>query len=244
MEIIAIVPARLGSKSIKNKNITKLGKHPLLAYSIMAAGLSSYIDKVVVSTDSEEIATISKEYGAQVPFLRPVEISQDYSTDMEFFEHFISFNKKNKIEIPDFIVHLRPTTPLRNISVLDRGIELLLQNNKATGLRSVYPSSISPYKVFKMEGFFLKGFFPDDSRNEYYNLPRQEFPQTYTPNGYVDIIKISTIKSGVLHGSKILGYKVDHVPDIDTPEDFIYAEECLDDKRFSILVNELKDLYG
>ncbi|MCH8012549.1 MAG: acylneuraminate cytidylyltransferase family protein [Candidatus Marinimicrobia bacterium] len=244
MKIIALIPARAGSKGISSKNIKKLGKYPLIAYSIAAAKLSKYIEEIIVTTDSEHIAEISRKYGAEVPFLRPTEISQDYSTDMEFFEHFISFNKNNKLKLPDYIVHLRPTSPLRDIEVLDEGIEHMLSNNNATGLRSVYPSSISPFKIFLMEGSFLKGFFPDDPRDEYYNLPRQAFPQTYIPNGYVDIVKPSTLESGVLHGNKLLGYLVNKVPDIDVEEDFVYAAGCLNDARFSNLINGMEILYG
>ena len=162
---------------------------------------------------------------------------------MEFFQHYILFNKNNNIEISDIIVHLRPTTPLRDILVLDKGIELLLHSDEATSLRSVYPIPISPYKDFKIEGSYLKGFFPQYPNKEYYNLPRQEFPQTYIPNGYVDIIKTSTLESESLHGDKLMGYIVDIAPDIDTQEVFTKAEESLLDQRFSSLINEIERLH-
>ena len=240
MNITAIIPARKGSKGINNKNIKKLGDWPLIAYSIAAAKLSNLINEIIVSTNSVRIAKIAKQYCAKVPFLRPDNISMDQSTDLEFFEHFISFYKKNDIQLPEIIVHLRPTTPLREIGVLDKGIELMINNNKATSLRSVYRSDFSPYKVFKKDGDYLKGFFPNDSRKEYYNLPRQVFPKTYIPNGYVDIVRLSSIQNGALHGNNILGYEVDIVPDIDGKEDFNFAIESLNDIRFIKLVNHLK----
>ncbi|SVE64667.1 uncharacterized protein METZ01_LOCUS517521, partial [marine metagenome] len=221
-----------------------LGKYPLVAYPIAAAKLSTRIEQVVVSTDSSEIADIAVSFGADVPFLRPTEISQDDSPDIDFFRHYVSFLQGQKVDVPEYLVHLRPTTPLRDIAIIDKGIDFLLSRPEATSMRSVYPSSFSPYKVFKLEDSFLKGFFSGGSTPEYYNLPRQAFPQTYIPNGYVDIIKTKTLDTGVLHGDKLLGHIVDKVPDIDDEEDFFYAEKCLDDARFSTLLSNMELLFN
>lgn len=244
VNVVAIIPARGGSKSIPNKNIKLLGQHPLITYSIAVAKLSNLIEQVIVSTDSPEIAEISQHYGADVPFLRPKEISKDDSTDIEFFNHYLSFMENQQIEPPEYLVHLRPTTPLRKASVIDKAIETILVNSSATSLRSVCFTPISPYKIFKMEGVYLKGFFPEDPRLEYYNLPRQIFPKSYIPNGYVDIVRTSTIKTGMLHGNKMLGFVTEKIPDLDVPEDFDYAEEVLNDKRFEPLIKYMIEYYN
>ena len=138
MNIVCLIPARGGSKGLKDKNIVELSGHPLIAYSIAAAKLSKYIDDIVVTTDSEKIASIAKGYGAVVPFLRPVEISQDRSLDIEFFAHYLNFLESHSIEMPDLIIHLRPCVPLREIKVIDKAIEYMVQNKEASALRSMY----------------------------------------------------------------------------------------------------------
>jgi len=205
-----------------------------MAYSIAIARMSHLIEHVFVSTDSAEIAEIALKYRAEVPFLRPIEISQDDSTDLEFFQHFMKTLSQKGIKLPDRIVHLRPTTPLRETHIVNLAIEKIVADPTATSLRSVHPIHITPYKMFQMEGKYLKGFYPDDP-SEYYNLPRQAFPRSYMPNGYIDIVKPSTIISGALHGNAMLGFKTVKVPDIDVEEDFEIAEKLLDDVRFKDL---------
>lgn len=191
---------------------------------------------MVVTTNSEKIANISRKYGADAPFLRPAEISKDTSTDIDFFHHYLAFLEKMHADAPEYIVHLRPTSPFRDVSVVDKAIEQLLDNEPATALRSVYATSISPFKVFQLQGPYLRGFYPDDHRVEYYNLPRQSFPQTYVPNGYIDIVRTSTIKTGMLHGENMLGFVTGKVPDIDVAEDYEYAEEVLKNNKFQSLM--------
>ena len=238
--VVAIVPARGGSKSIPKKNIRILGGIPIIAYSIAAARLSGLIQRVVVSTDSLEIADIAKRFGADVPFLRPSEIAQDHSTDLEFFQHYIQFCRQTAYPVSEYMVHLRPTTPLRNIRIIDSAIEKMLATPKATSLRSVQETELSPYKIFKMNGPYLRGFFPNYPESEYYNMPRQHFPQTYKPNGYVDIVRASVIDTGVLHGERMLGFVTDNVPDIDVAEDLENAVNELSDKRFDALFHYMQ----
>lgn len=243
MKIIATIPARKGSKSVYKKNIKEIGGHPLIAYSIAIAKMSKKIDRVIVSTDSFEIAEISEKYGAEVPFLRPSEFAGDQSGDIEWIKHLISFFEEKERKAPEYLVHLRPTTPFREVKVVENGIRYILENPFATSLRSVSPVSQPPQKIFKMEGPYLKGFFPNDPRSEYYNLPRQVFSQTYLPNGIVDIIKTSVINSGTLHGDYMLGFITEMVPDIDVEEDFKNAVKVLGDNRFKPLLRYLKDNY-
>lgn len=222
--IISIIPARGGSKGVPGKNIRNLYGYPLIAYSITASKNSKKISRTIVSTDSEEIASIAKEFGAEVPFLRPPEISGDNSTDLELFNHIINWFENNEGILPQFMVHLRPTTPLRDPKKIDEAIELIKGNIQATALRSVHELAEPPHKVFQLDSCgMLKGFFPDDLRPEYYNLPRQLLPKAYHPNGYVDIIKTDLVKANhALHGNNILGFITPEVTEVDLPEHFDY----------------------
>ena len=114
-KILAIIPCRSGSKGVKNKNIRKIFGKPLIYYSIFFALQCKFIDRVIVSTDSKKYKKISENFGAEVPFLRPKNISKDDSLDIDLFKHTINWLKKNENYEPNLIVHLRPTSPLRKI---------------------------------------------------------------------------------------------------------------------------------
>ena len=116
----AIIPARSGSKSIKDKNLALLGGYPLIAYSIALAKMTAGVDRVIVSTDSLEYAKIAEKYGAEVPFLRPKALSQDTSTDFDFMSHTVNWFDDNSNNTPDFWIHLRPTTPLRDVYEVEK----------------------------------------------------------------------------------------------------------------------------
>ena len=135
MTIVAIIPARSGSKSVKDKNLLRLENRTLLEWSIMAAKKSKMVDEVVVSTDSSLYAEIATSAGASVPFLRPKELSRDRSTDSEFVFHILS-QLKEKDHYPEYFIHLRPTTPLRIPSIIDEAIETFIGSN-FTSLRQV-----------------------------------------------------------------------------------------------------------
>lgn len=233
--IYAIIPARGGSKGVPKKNIIDLGGFPLIAYSIITAKLSKHIDRVIVSTDSEEIATIAKKYGAEVPFLRPAELATDKSTDIEFINHALKWFKDNEQKTPDYIVHLRPTTPLRDPELVDKAIKSIAENPTATSLRSGYEIRESPYKLFGIENGFFTGLFPSDPRPEYYNLPRQAFPPVYQPDGYVDVLVSDYVmKTGRLHGDKILAFVSPDVGEVDTLEHLKFINYSLEKQEYTI----------
>ena len=233
--IIAIIPARGGSKGVPGKNIKTLAGYPLIAYSIIACKLSRQIARVIISTDSTEIANISKNYGAEIPFLRPPEISQDHSTDLEFVLHALNWFKSHENEEPDYLVHIRPTTPLREPTLIDSAIDKILADPTSSGLRSVHEIPESPYKMFGIKDGYLAGLYPDDPRPEYYNLPRQNFPPLYKPNGYVDIIKRQTVRNGAsLHGSKMLAFITQTAVEVDSPEEFQYLEFEITKNKYQI----------
>lgn len=228
--VYSIIPARGGSKGIPKKNIQLLGGYPLIAYSIAASRLTPQIKRTIVSTDSQEIAQVAKEYGAEVPFLRPAEISQDNSTDLEFLQHALKWFTENETVFPDLLVHLRPTTPLRIPSEISRAVKCLQSNPKATSLQSINELAEPPQKQFQLgKDGFLTGFFPEDPRPEYYNLPRQSFPKAYRANGVVDVLRSEFIReNNAQFGPFSLGFITMDTPEIDLPEDVEYLRYLLE----------------
>lgn len=223
--LVAIIPARSGSKGIVNKNIKLLAGHPLIAYSIAVAHLANGIDRIIVSTDSEEYARIAREYGAEVPFLRPDEISSDNSTDYDFVRHLLNWMLHNEREIPQYLIHLRPTTPLRDAICIDAAIERIKQANCATALRSVHEMPESAYKAFEIDGEYLKSIGANSYALDIANKPRQSFQKTYQANGYVDIIKTAyVIENDKLHGDRVIAFVTPRVVEVDTMDDFEYLE--------------------
>jgi CMP-N,N'-diacetyllegionaminic acid synthase len=224
MNILCIIPARSGSKGLPNKNIKLLDNIPLLAHSIIQAKKSKYKMRIIVSTDSEEYAKIAKKYGAEVPFLRPIYISDDLSTDLECFQHCISYLKKNEDYYPDFIVHLRPTQPKRKIEDINNSINIFINNrNNYDSLRSVYETPKNPYKMYFIENNKLIPYFYNfNDINESYNQPRQIFPTNYIHNGYIDIFNTNLLNNNTISGNNIYPYimnKNDNI-DIDSIEDW------------------------
>lgn len=237
MSITAIIPARSGSKGVPGKNIKLLGGIPLFAFSIIAAKMMPSVSRVIVSTDSNEYAEIAKFYGAEVPFLRPIDISGDKSTDYDLFIHALNWFKENENYIPEFLLHLRPTTPLRDPQIMEQAVKLFLENNEiATSLRSGHNAPESPYKWFlKDENNFFKGL-RDDLTPEKVNLPRQSFPSVYVPDGYIDLLKSSVIlNSGTLHGDKMLVFESPYCVEVDTKDDFEYLEFQIEREGSTIL---------
>jgi CMP-N-acetylneuraminic acid synthetase len=222
MKVIAIIPARSGSKSTKDKNICKYKGKLLIWHSIDIAKKCKFIDRVIVSTDSKKYQKISINFGAEVPFLRPKKISSDMSVDLDWARHAVNFLKNKENYIPDIIVHLRPTTPNRELKILNNGIKFFLKMiKKSDSMRSVSEINQPPQKIFMLKKGFLKGYFDDKLKGEYYNMPRQLYHKSFLPNGYIDILKPSVfMKKKTLMGKKILGYVTPETLDIDETKDF------------------------
>ena len=222
LKIVSIIPARSGSKGVPGKNLKNLGEVPLIAWSIICSNKSNKIERTIVSTNSTEYQVISKNWGADVPFLRPDDISQDNSTDLDFVLHALNFLKDNE-GIPDLLIHLRPTTPFRDPSVIDSAIEFAIENyENMTALRSVHEMSESAYKTFEID---QKGnlvtTFTNKKALDQSNMNRQTFPSTYLANGYVDVLLPRHIlETGELHGSKVKPFLTDNALEVDTEEDF------------------------
>ena len=227
MNILAVIPARSGSKSVKDKNIRTVNGKPMLAYSIEHAKQSKYINRVIVSTDSQSYADIAKEYGAEIPFIRPAEYATDTALDYDVFLHCLSFLKKKEGYEADIVVQLRPTYPIRNISDIDSMIEMLLENEEADSVRSIAPAKEIPYKMWhKNKNGRITPLIQD--LPECYNMPRQELPNVYYQNACIDVFRGSVVlEQHSMSGQYILGYEMSHNYDIDTEEEFCRAEEYL-----------------
>jgi len=229
VEILAIIPARGGSKGLPGKNIKSLGRHPLIAYSIAAGLGAEFVNRVIVSTDDHEIADRAKEYGAEVPFTRPSELARDDTRDLPVFLHALEWFSENEDYRPDLVVQLRPTSPFRPILLVDEAIKVIQDNPKATSVRGVVPSKQNPYKMWK---FNKDGRMDPLLKSEYtepYNMPRQELPETFWQTGHIDVIKRDTIIKGSMSGNVIYPYVVDPVYsiDLDNALDWERAEDRL-----------------
>jgi N-acylneuraminate cytidylyltransferase len=235
VNILALIPARGGSKGVPKKNIRILGGYPLIAHTITAAKLSKKINKIIVSTDSQEIADISSQYGAEIPFLRPIQLADDKSKDIDYVLHTLNHLEYNENYIPDLIILLRPTTPIRNIETIDDAIDKYLNNKHSTSLRSSHAVSESPFKWFLLQDNYYTPIC-DKYTLEDTNRPRQDFPNIYIPNGYIDILNPNFIKANnTLYGEKIFGYITPHTNEIDTIEDFKYIEYQISQQETVIL---------
>ena len=217
-KIITIIPARGGSKGIHNKNIVDVMGFPLIAYSIVASLTCKSGGRTIVDTDSEEIAQIAREYGAEVPYIRPKHFASDSSLDKDWVNHAVKWFEDNENFKPKYIVHLRPTTPFRDVVLLEAAIAKIIQVPEATSLRSVQRLEESPYKMFQKDEGFLKPYI-NYGEGEFYNLPRQSFPHAFYPNGYIDILKRETLNKGSLHGDKILSFETPKVTELDCKDD-------------------------
>ena len=231
-KVLAIIPARGGSKSIPRKNLIKIIDKPLIAWTIDIAKSCKNIDRVIVSTDDQEIAQVSRSYGAEVPFIRPHKYATDVSRDIEYHLHALNWLKQNESYEPDALVNLRPTTPLRDPNIIDNAIKIFFENPNYDSLRSVQIAKENPFKMWTIENKSLKQIAFIENIKEPYNEPRQKLPFSYWQNGYIDIVKSSILKDQEsTTGIKILPYIIENPSiDLDYPEEIKKAENQLNEK--------------
>jgi len=224
MNIITVIPARGGSKSIPKKNIRILNGKPLLCYSIEYSLKSKIVNKTIVSTDSIEIAEISKEHGAEVPFIRPSELAQDDTPDYPVFKHALNFLEDYYQTIIDIIILLRPTSPLRPAGLIERGIELVNKCSEWTSLRSVTITNEHPFRQWVQKGEYIQGY--ETNTHEPYNLERQKLPRVFFQTGDIEIINRKTLIDGSISGKNVIPLIINHEEmfDIDYEKDFFEAE--------------------
>jgi CMP-N,N'-diacetyllegionaminic acid synthase len=223
--ILAIIPARSGSKSIIDKNIRNFCGKPLLGHSILHAKQSKLITRTIVSTDSEIYAEIAKKCGAEIPFLRPTEIAGDFSTDLEVFLHSLDWLKRNEGYEPDLCVHLRPTYPIRDSKDIDNMVKILIENPEIDSVRSISPADETPMKMWFLSKKNLLTSVVNLNLKDAHNLPRQKLPQAYMQNASIDVVRSDVIfDKNSMTGDRIMGYRMEHNFDIDTEWQWKRAE--------------------
>lgn len=229
-EILALIPARGGSKSVPRKNLIPLFGKPMIAWAIENALAAKYVSRVIVSTDDEEIAKVALTFGAEVPFMRPVDISGDYSLDIEFHRHALEWLDVNENYKPDMVINLRPTPPSRRPETIDKAIEEFHRHPEVDSLRSVHLANESPFKMwlFNNKGY-MKPVATLENVIEPYNQPRQKLPLVYWQDGYVDITRPEVIlKKNSTTGDLVLPFIIDEPAiDVDYPDALEPAEAQL-----------------
>jgi len=206
-EVLALIPARGGSKGIPRKNIRDFAGAPLIAYSIAAGLRANTVTRVIVSTDDPEISEVARAWGAEVPFLRPAELANDETPDYPVFRQALDWLAEHEGYRPEVVVQLRPTSPVRPISCVDDAVNLLLAHPEADCVRGVVPAGQNPYKMWIIDRN-TKQMYPLlrlRGIEEPYNTPRQLLPPTYWQTGHIDVIRTRTIlKKDSLTGDVIL----------------------------------------
>ena len=236
--VLGIIPARGGSKAIPRKNIALVMGKPLLAYTLEEAQRSKRVQRLIVSTDDEEIADIARQFHAEVPFLRPKELATDDATDLEVFQHALRWLRENEGYGPEIVVHLRPTAPLRRAEDIDRGIALLMSSG-ADSVSSVTLIKEHPEKMWRLTGDRLSPFLKR-MKGEFYNMPRQKLEPLFVNNGSVDVAWAKTIlQKNSMTGEDIRGFVMDALSsvNINEPEDLLLAELLLT-RRNTLLPKE------
>jgi CMP-N,N'-diacetyllegionaminic acid synthase len=238
LNIISIIPARQNSQSIKNKNLAKLGNKPLIYYSIKQSLNCKQIHRTIVSTDSPHIASVAKKIGAEVPFLRPKKYSRNSSRDIEFLYHCLNWLKLNENYLPDLVVQLRPTQPLRSVSQIKKAIFLMTKDKNADSLRTISLPERSPYKMWikrkKELIYFMKNL---DQGEEFYNADRRKLPEVFWHDGAIDVIRCKTILNKSCTGKKMIYLENDYkyLVDIDEKKDLELANLLLKSKKIKLL---------
>jgi len=230
IKIVAVIPARGGSKGIPLKNIAQLGKKSLIEHTISQALNSKLIDLIIVSSDNDSILKIAKKYakhGVKVE-KRPKKLANDNSTTVSVLKHVLSDLNKTNI-FPDFIITLQPTSPFRKNNLIDKAISKLIES-KRDSLISISQANHSPFKMFKIEHNRLKKLFP---QNKFNNLPRQKLPVIFRENGNIYITSPKLIKNNRIIGTNPEFLILDQWQSVDIDEKF-----DLDIAR--ILINKFK----
>jgi CMP-N-acetylneuraminic acid synthetase len=235
-EVLAVVPARGGSKSIPHKNIRAFGSYPLIAYSICAGLTSEFVTRLIVTTDDEEIAAISRKYGAETPFIRPASLAEDLTPDLPVFIHTLQWLVDQENYHPDIVVQLRPTSPLRRVWHIDAAIQRLFEHPEADSVRTVCIPFQNPYKMWKIRGNGTLQALMETEFSEPYNMPRQLLPEVFWQTGYVDAVYSDTIvEKESMTGDVILPLVIpasDWI-DIDSMDDWRRGERLLESKEIS-----------
>ncbi|MED4552331.1 acylneuraminate cytidylyltransferase family protein [Lysinibacillus capsici] len=219
-KILAVIPARGGSKGMPRKNIREIGGKPLLAWTIEEAKKSKYIERIILSSEDDEIINIAKEYGCDVPFVRPKELATDDATSVDSILHAI-----NECKGYDYVVLLQPTSPLRTVEDIDGCIELVLKEKTDFSVTVTVPEN-SPYWMYTLENGNLKALIQQDN----FATRRQDLPKAYALNGAVYVANVKALceqKTFLTETTKAYIMPHSRSFDIDTEIDFKICEYLL-----------------
>ena len=225
--VVAVIPARGGSKGIPRKNLAMVGGRPLIAWSIEAGLAATEVDRVVVSTDDDEIARVARDCGAEVPFLRPPELALDDTADLPVFIHAL-----DQLELtggsPELLVHLRPTSPLRRAGFVDAGVRMLREHADADSVRSLSPAEKTPYKMWTIDDGRLSPLIGSWDE-ELFNRPRPQLPPVWVHDGVLDVVRPAVLRAGSMCGRRILPLLTPSgtAIDIDSQDDLRRAAELM-----------------
>lgn len=233
LEVLAVIPARGGSRGIPRKNLQMIGSKSLVQLAIECCKQSRLTSRILLSTDSPEIAAESESQGVPVPFLRPEHLATDTATDGDLFVHLIADLERRESYVPDILVNVRPTAPFRNAADIDSAITMLIDNPRLHSVKSVCVSSAHPRKMWSIhEGELqslvpqLEELFPDP------DTPRQLLPEYYQSNGAVDACWVRHLREfGRMHTTHVgpLIMPKERSLDIDVPSDLESARRATRD---------------
>lgn len=224
--ILAVITARGGSKGVPRKNIKDLGGRPLIAYSIEVAKQSGLISHLIVSTDDEEIANMAKEFGADVPFMRPVELAGDTVVHADVMKHAVGFMEERLGIFFDYVVILQPTSPFRLVGDIDETLKVLMESGADSGVSMMELDGDHPIKIKKMEGNQVLPYCLSEPEG----VRRQDLPKAYKRSSAVYAVKRDVLMNqGMIFGGSTVGYVVpnERSIDIDTEYDWLRAEYML-----------------
>lgn len=218
-KILALIPARGGSKGIPGKNIKPLSGKPLIEWTIDAAKKSKYIDRLILSSDDEEIIKVAKRAGCEIPFIRPKELAQDQSSSMDVILHALDAIEEEY----DYLLLLQPTSPFRQTKDIDHIIEACLNNNHKI-MVSVSKSEQHPFLMYRIEDTILQPILENSQ-----NLRRQDMPSVYELNGALYLANVQYLKQAKSFGGPDVHAFImeGHQIDIDDPIDWVIAETLI-----------------
>jgi N-acylneuraminate cytidylyltransferase len=229
VSVLALIPARGGSKGIPRKNVRMLAGKPLIAHTIGHALAARSVTRTIVSTDDEEIATTARAFGAEVPFMRPAELAADDSPDLDAFVHALEWLRAEEGYEPELVVHLRPTNPVRRAELIDEATRLLAADPTADSLRAVSRPAQTPYKMWRVADGYLEPLVAVPGMEDAHSRPRQQLPEVWWQNGYVDVIRPRTVlELRSMTGRRVIPFIVeDPVVEIDYEDALERAERLL-----------------
>jgi CMP-N-acetylneuraminic acid synthetase len=239
LKVVGIVGARSGSKGVPNKNIQPLAGKPLMAWILGAAGKSRYINRLIVSTDSEEYAGVAVAYGAEVPYLRPKELADDWSPEIEYVKHALGWLQEHEGYRPDLVVRLLPTVPLQQAEDIDAAVEELLKDPEAHSAVVIAEARQHPEKALKLiddgkGGAYLVTYRTESGR-EVTPIARQNYRKAYFRANVIVSRTEAIAETSSLTGDRVRYHIIpqERAIDIDTVTDFFVAEQLM--KKFGLV---------